>query len=35
VLDLFGPRDNDARYREYMKVGADVATMGFYKKIGW
>jgi putative transposase len=35
VLELFGPPDPLAGYRDFMKSRTDDATLNFYAKLGW
>ena len=35
VLELFGPQDPLAGYRDFMKSRTDDATLDFYAKLGW
>jgi REP element-mobilizing transposase RayT len=35
VLELFGPRDRLASYRDFMSSTTDAATLDFYAKLGW
>ncbi len=35
ILDLFGPSNRDASYREFMADGVDITTSKFYAGLGW
>jgi len=35
VLDLFGPSERDAKYRDFLGDGVDIATAKFYAELGW
>jgi hypothetical protein len=34
-LDLFGPSNREANYRDFMTEGIDIATTEFYADLGW
>lgn len=35
ILDLFGPSNRNANYRDFIADGVDVATAKFYADLGW
>jgi hypothetical protein len=35
ILELFGPSNRDANYRDFMADGIDIATGKFYADLGW
>ena len=35
ILDLFGPSNRDASYRDFIADGIDIETTKFYADIGW